>query len=205
MSFFGNVFDFEKFKLGNMWDKVQKNPEQLLLGAGDPFSAGVWSKVTGKKYEPLVDQWGGATKDDYSKAEAAGINTSDGRSMHNAARAIAGIFAGNAASNAMGGGAAGASGAGASGGAGTAGTAAGGTGAATGSGWQTAGQFAGLANQSGLLDFRGQHMQAPQMQQGQSNPQAFSGLLSPTDQVDLKRRQQAQQMAVQGLLGGYRG
>lgn len=203
MSFLGNVMNFEQFKLGNMWDKVKKNPEQLLLGAGDPFSAGVWSKVTGKKYEPLVDQWGGATPDDYSKAEAKGIDTSDGRTMHGAARVIAGIFAGNAAAGAMGGGAAASGGAaGSAGTAGTAGGASAGAGGAAGSGWQTAGQFAGLANQSGLLS-GGQQMQAPQAQFQQG--QGFAGLLSPTDQVDLDRRRQAQQMAVQGLLGGYRG
>lgn len=50
---------------------------------------------------------------------------------------------------------------------------------------------------------QGQPMQAPpaQFQQGQG----FAGLLSPTDQVDMEKRRQAQQMAVQGLLGGYRG
>ena len=94
MGFLDDILGFEKFKLGNMWDKVKKNPEQLLLGAGDPASAKLWSGVTGKKYEPLVDQWGGATKDDYSKAEASGIDTGAGRKMHGVARGIAGIFAG---------------------------------------------------------------------------------------------------------------
>lgn len=50
---------------------------------------------------------------------------------------------------------------------------------------------------------QGQPMQAPpaQFQQGQG----FAGLLNPTDQVDMEKRLRAQQMAVQGLLGGYRG
>lgn len=214
MSFFGNVLDFERFKLGNMWEKVNKNPEQLLLGAGDPLSAGAWSKITGKNYEPLVDQWGGATPDDYQKAEAAGIDTSAGRTMHGAARTIAGLYAGNAASTAMGSGGL----LDFSGGQSpapivdmsttaspqtvSAMNAAPASGASSGSGWQTAGQFAGLANQSGLLS-GGQQMQPPpaQFQQGQG----FAGLLNPTDQVDMEKRRQAQQMAVQGLLGGYRG
>lgn len=75
---------------------------------------------------------------------------------------------------------------------------------AGGSGWQTAGQFAGLANQSGLLS-GGQQQQQQPMQHAQANPQVFSSLLNPTDQVDMEKRRQAQQMAVQGLLGGYRG
>lgn len=75
--------------------------------------------------------------------------------------------------------------------------------ASTGGGWQTAGNIAGAVNQSGVLGNKSQPMQAPpaQFQQGQG----FAGLLSPTDQVDMEKRRQAQQMAVQGLLGGYRG
>lgn len=103
MGVLSNIFDFEKFKLGNMWDKVKENPEQLLLGAGDPFSAKAWGGITGKDYEPLVDQWGGATPDDYSKAEAAGVNTRDGRGMHDLAKVIASAYAGKWA-NGLGGG-----------------------------------------------------------------------------------------------------
>lgn len=102
MSGISDVFKFERFKLGNMWGKIKDNPEQLLLGAGDPLSAKAWGGVTGKDYEPLVDQWGGATKDDYKKAEAAGIDTSAGKGMHGIARAIASVYAGGAAKNAVG-------------------------------------------------------------------------------------------------------
>ncbi len=94
MSFLGDTFGFEKFKLGNMWDKIKDQPERLLIGGENPFSAKVASAVTGKDYEPLVDEWGGATKDDYEKAEARGINTNSGKKMHGVARAVAGIFVG---------------------------------------------------------------------------------------------------------------
>ena len=50
---------------------------------------------------------------------------------------------------------------------------------------------------------QGQPMQAPPAQFAQG--QGFGGLLKPTDQVDPRKRQQAQQMAVQGLLNGYGG
>lgn len=98
-----NIFGFETSKLGNMWGKIKDNPEQLLLGAGDPFSAKMWGGVTGKDYEPLVDQWGGATKDDYAKAEAEGIDTRDGRAMHGIAQIIAGMYAGKWANGRFGG------------------------------------------------------------------------------------------------------
>jgi hypothetical protein len=55
-----------------MLKRAAKNPDQLLLGAADPFSAKMWSKITGKKYEPLVNQWGGASDGAYERAEAAG-------------------------------------------------------------------------------------------------------------------------------------
>lgn len=59
----------------------------------------------------------------------------------------------------------------------------------------------------GLLGGFGGGQDQPQqpMQHAQANPQVFSSLLNPTDQVDMEKRRQAQQMAVQGLLGGYRG
>jgi len=51
----------------------------------------------------------------------------------------------------------------------------------------------------------GQQPQQQPMQHAQANPQVFASLMNPTDQVDMEKRRQAQQMAVQGLLGGYRG
>lgn len=89
--------------------------------------------------------------------------------------------------------------------------AAGQAGAAAGQGGllSTFGQYAGPASQAMNIAgqtkamTQGQPMQAApaQFQQGQG----FAGLLNPTDQVDMEKRRQAQQMAVQGLLGGYRG
>lgn len=91
--------------------------------------------------------------------------------------------------------------------------ASGAAGAAAGSGGllSSLGQIAGpasqamnIAGQANALS-EGRQMQAPQMQPVQSNPGAFTGLLGPTDQFDPQKRRQAQEMAMQGLLGGYRG
>lgn len=209
MSWFGDNLSFEKFKLGNMWDKIQKNPEQLLLGAGDPFSAKVWSGITGKDYSPLVDQMGGATGDDFKKAEAAGIDTTASRQSHGLARVIAGMFAGNAAAGAMGGGGAAAGGAGA----GSGGAAAGGASPAAGGFMSYAKpvmQGVSAASQAqGLLS--GPPSQP--IQQGQISNQApdFSGLLAMQSQQDAQRQQeqlmrkQQQQQIMQGLLGAQYG
>ena len=105
----------------------------------------------------------------------------------------------------------GAAGAGAAGTGATAGTAGAtaGTAGAQGGLLSTFSQYAGPASQAmniagqarGLS--QGQQMQAPPAQFAQG--QGFGGLLNPTDQYDPRKRQQAQQMAVQGLLNGYGG
>ena len=104
---------------------------------------------------------------------------------------------------------------GAAGGASAAGGTAGATGATAGTAGAQGGllstfsQYAGPASQAmniagqarGLS--QGQPMQAPPAQFAQG--QGFGGLLNQVDQFDPEKRRQAQQMAVQGLLGGYRG
>ena len=62
-----------------------------------------------------------------------------------------------------------------------------------------ASNVANIADKAGA--FGGNQPQYPQAQFQQG--QGFAGLLTPTDQVDPEKRRQAQQMAVQGLLGGY--
>lgn len=106
MSFLGNVFDFESFNLKDMFKKVKKDPERLLIGAVDPWSTKLWNKVLDKDYEPLVDQMGGAYgghtlsafgNDDggvYGRAREAGIDTKAGGYMHDAAHVLSAIFGG---------------------------------------------------------------------------------------------------------------
>lgn len=90
----GDIFKFEKFNLKHMWDKAKDNPEQLLLGAADPAGAKFWSGITGKDYEPIVNEWGGATDDSYKAALDAGIDTRAGKGMHGVAQTIAGLYTG---------------------------------------------------------------------------------------------------------------
>lgn len=107
MSFLGNVFDFEAFNLKDMWGKLKDDPERIFLGAADPLSSKFWGEVTGKDYEPLVDQMGGAYGGDwisafgngqdggvYGRAKEAGIDTKAGGYMHDAAHVLSAIFGG---------------------------------------------------------------------------------------------------------------
>lgn len=99
----GSLLQFEGFNLKKIGKAIKKNPERLLLGAVDPASSSLWSRVLGKDYAPMVDQMGGATGDTFSEAEAAGIDTSAGRGMHNIAHVVAGAIAGNYGLNQLGG------------------------------------------------------------------------------------------------------
>lgn len=99
----GDIFKFEKFNLGRMWDQVKEDPERLLYGSADPFSTKVWNGVLGTDDKPIVDQWGGAAPQRYQEAEDAGIDTTSGHNMHRVARLVAALYAGGAAGNAMGG------------------------------------------------------------------------------------------------------
>jgi hypothetical protein len=105
MSFIKDVLSFEKFALGDMWKKIRKDPERLLLGGITPWDTKVTNKLTGKDYEPLVDQMGGQyggstlTLGDtgegvYGRAAVAGVPTKAGAGMHDIAHLITSLFAG---------------------------------------------------------------------------------------------------------------
>lgn len=66
-----------------------------------------------------------------------------------------------------------------------------------------ASKLANIGQQSGLLGGQTQKVEQPQMQQQQANSQAFTSAMTPVQQADTEKRLRAQQMAVQGLLGGY--
>jgi len=121
MSWLGDVLKFENFNLNNQWGKLKKNPERAFIGAMDEGSTKVWNKafdwtapITGihRHYEPMTDYFGGASKDSYTKASDAGINTGPGRSMHNVAKAVTAAYVGGYGAGQLGAGAAGSGGAG---------------------------------------------------------------------------------------------
>lgn len=95
------ILDFEIFNAGHMLNKAVKNPDQMLLGAADPFGAKLWGGITGKEYSPIVNEWGGATEDAYKAAEDKGISTGAARGAHKVAQTIAGLYAGGAAANGL--------------------------------------------------------------------------------------------------------
>ncbi len=82
-------FDFEKFQLEDMWKQIKEDPERLFIGAIDPFSSEMWGTVTGKDYEPMVNQWGGATNERFVRASEAGIDVEPAQGMHGLAKDIA--------------------------------------------------------------------------------------------------------------------
>ena len=68
----GDMWDFEKFNLKGMWDKIRDDPERIFIGAGDPLSSKMWGEILHEDYDPIVNQWGGPTGSTFDKAAANG-------------------------------------------------------------------------------------------------------------------------------------
>lgn len=105
--------DFVSFARKDAWNAIKKDPERAFIGAIDPASSWVWSQLTGKDYDPIINmfgspagggEWGfdryGGT---YGRAEEAGVDTQVGRRVFGIGDAIAGFYGGSAAGEALGG------------------------------------------------------------------------------------------------------
>ncbi len=88
-----DIIDFEHVNLKEMWRKVKDDPERLFIGAIDPFSSKMWGEVTGKDYDPIVNQWGGPADSSWARAEEEGVNLKPNRMMHGFAEDIAQFYA----------------------------------------------------------------------------------------------------------------
>lgn len=102
MSIFGDIFGFEKSAMGDRLDLLKKDPWRAPLGIMDQGSTNIFNTLTGKDLDPMVDYWGGTTKQNVANAKAKGINTGPGEGMHNIARTITSLFAGGYGADKMG-------------------------------------------------------------------------------------------------------
>jgi hypothetical protein len=91
----GDIFSFEKSAMGDRADLIKKDWWRVPLGILDEGGTKIWSTVLNKDMEPVVDYYGGTTKQNVRNAQAKGINTGPGEGMHDIARMITSIFAGN--------------------------------------------------------------------------------------------------------------
>ena len=217
------IFDFDSFALKDIWKGIKKNPERLLLGAVDPWSTKMWNGITGKDYEPLVDQMGGpygghtlsayGNNDGgvYARARAAGIDTTQGEQMHDVAHTIAAIFGaqglGGGLGNAFGGGGGGGNlGIFANGGkGGLAGVGGGNAGALANSSAISGGAGSGLGMGGGMGSMQKyiKAAQAFQQQQPQQQPAPYmhrgGGQVTPAVYQSVDPGQMAQSRAAQAL------
>lgn len=108
MGWLSDALRFEVQHTKDIFKNIKKDPKRLVLGL-DPLTTGFWNWALDRNDEPIVNQLGGATERDYESAEAKGINTGPGRTMHGVAGTVAGWYGGNAAGSALGSGAGGAS------------------------------------------------------------------------------------------------
>lgn len=90
--------DFERNNFKYMLRGLKENPERAFLGAIDPFSSKMWGSVTGKDYDPLLNQMGGPSAGSYADAIEKGINVNPSMTSHQIASAIASWYAGGALS-----------------------------------------------------------------------------------------------------------
>jgi hypothetical protein len=90
---------FEAFNTKKIVKGVLKNPERLLTGAVDPLGTKIANEMYGTKWDPLVNQLGGATEQTFADAEAKGMDTGLARDLHKTAGVVAGIWGGNALGN----------------------------------------------------------------------------------------------------------
>lgn len=102
MGFAKDVLGFEAFNLKGIGSKLKDNPARLLYGGIDPASTKVWNALLGKDDKPLLDQWGGASPDTYTAANAAGVPTSSGKMMHDIAKVVAAVYVGRYGKDSLG-------------------------------------------------------------------------------------------------------
>lgn len=101
--FFSDLLKGNLFHGKQILKAIQKNPEQLLLGAGDPLGAQLWSGITGKEYTPFVNQLGGPTEAQLDEMEAKGYNMDVIRPAYQTADTVAGLLGGYYGGQALGG------------------------------------------------------------------------------------------------------
>ena len=92
----GEFLSFESNEVGNILEAWKNDPERMLLGINTPAESAVWGTALGKDYDPTVDMFGGATKNDSKTAAEKGIDPTVGETAHMAARATVGGVAGGA-------------------------------------------------------------------------------------------------------------
>jgi hypothetical protein len=86
-------FNFELFQLEDVWKQIKEDPERIFIGAIDPFSSEMWSGITGKDYEPIINDWGGPTSERWGRAQEEGIDIEPARQIHGAVQDIAQSYA----------------------------------------------------------------------------------------------------------------
>jgi len=107
MSWLSDNLNFEKFNLRKLASTAWKKPQTLLLGQADPVGAKLWSGITGKHIDPVLNIYGGPADNTwatpgirpgagtYDQASNAGIRVGPAEKTHDLAEAIATFYTGN--------------------------------------------------------------------------------------------------------------
>lgn len=98
-----SVGKFDVFAGKKALKDIGKNPERLLYGSADPLSTKVWNKVLGTNDKPILNQYGGPTKDTFQAAADKGMDLSGAAPAHAIAQTVAQVYGGKGALSALGG------------------------------------------------------------------------------------------------------
>ena len=90
---FSDIVKFKVFEGKKTVKDLVRNPTRLITGV-DPASTKVWNLATGSRNKPLVDAWGGTTKETAAAAARAGINIRPGMALEAVAHMVAQFYAG---------------------------------------------------------------------------------------------------------------
>lgn len=95
-----NAASFELDHIGNIFEGLADEPARLVFGF-DPIGTEIGNAVTGRDYDPLVNQMGGATSQQIADYEARnGLNSAGGaQGLHNAAAGTTAVIAAGTLAN----------------------------------------------------------------------------------------------------------
>lgn len=86
-----DALGFELFNAKQIFKDLKDDPKRIFLGV-DPISTKGWNAILGRNDEPIVGHLGAAKPENFAKAEAQGIDTSNAQALHKGAQTVAGIW-----------------------------------------------------------------------------------------------------------------
>lgn len=95
-NFVDDQYDAFGSHLKDIGNGIKSDPVRFLTAGIDPLSTGIYNAVTGKHDQPLTDQFGGMTQQEWQNAAGRGVNTENAGYMSTLAHMAAAYYGGQA-------------------------------------------------------------------------------------------------------------